>query len=234
MNLLSPGAYLILVDGTNHAPESSPDQLDSEALMTFPRGIPTVPSSIRGSAFCNITGAPLSDEDRSVVPILQNRIEETRLVIFLGRYERLPPDLDTSQNYLTMASFLQPHFDQYSFGIDVDDDYRIVQFSRPSPDFDISNAGVLKIPESQAMPYDNCLRLHFQFCIRMYLASPPPGTQTYSMDDVEDLQEALGVYDGDESFPETSDPVWNSVLGGEVLRSIMARRVSTQSQIQVF
>ncbi|KAF9512380.1 hypothetical protein BS47DRAFT_1065956 [Hydnum rufescens UP504] len=202
--------------------------------MTFPRGIPTVPSSIRGSAFCNITGVPLSDEDRSVVPILQNRIEETRLVIFLGRYERLPPDLDTSQNYLTMASFLQPHFDQYSFGIDVDDDYRIVQFSRPSPDFDVSNAGVLKIPESQAMPYDNCLRLHFQFCIRMYLASPPPGTQTYSMGDVEDLQEAVGVYDGDESLPEMSDPVWNSTLGGEVLRSIMARRFPTQSRIQVF
>jgi hypothetical protein len=104
------------------------------------------------------------------------------------------------------------------------------------------------------MPYDNCLRLHFQFCIRMYLASPPPGTQAYSTDDVEDLQEAVGVHDGDESLPELSDPVWNSALGQEVLRSIMARRgayftllgselifeliyafkVPTQSRVQVF
>jgi hypothetical protein len=41
------------------------------------------------------------------------------------------------------------------------DDYRIVQFSKPSPDFDVSKAGRLKIPESQGMLYDTCLRLHF-------------------------------------------------------------------------
>ncbi|KAF9512378.1 hypothetical protein BS47DRAFT_1394263 [Hydnum rufescens UP504] len=222
MEFLSPGAYLILIDEADPFLETLPEQLDSELLLPSARGIPTVPSSICGSAFCNITGVPLSDEDRSVVPILQDRIEETRLAIFFGQHERLPPDLDAPQNYLTMASSLRPHFDQYSFGIDVDDDYRIIQFSKPSPDFDVSNAGVLKIPESQAMPYDNCLRLHFLFCIRTYLASPPPGTQTYSMDDVRDLEDVLGAYNVHESLPDLSDPVWSSPLGQEVLRSVLA------------
>ncbi|KAF9513930.1 hypothetical protein BS47DRAFT_905583 [Hydnum rufescens UP504] len=185
--------------------------------------ITAVPASIPRSPFCNITGVTLSDEDKSVVPIIQNRIEEKRLIIFVGPYEQLPADLETPQNYLTMASSLQPHFDQYAFGIDVDDDYRIIQFSKPSPEFDISDAGTLKIPESQAMPYDNCLRLHFQLCIHMYLASPPPGTQTFSIPELNSLQEAVG----DEPLPELTDPVWDSPLGREVLRSIIAQGVST-------
>ncbi|KAF9510171.1 hypothetical protein BS47DRAFT_97983 [Hydnum rufescens UP504] len=202
MDLLSPGAYVILIDATHYPAPVSADQLDSRALLAFPRSITAVPASIPRSPFCNITGVTLSNEDKSVVPIIQNRIEEKRLIIFVGPYEQLPADLETPQNYLTMASSLQPHFDQYAFGIDVDDDYRIIQFSKPSPEFDISDAGTLKIPESQAMPYDNCLRLHFQLCIHMYLASPPPGTQTFSIPELNSLQEAVG----DELLPELTDP----------------------------
>ncbi|KAF9507984.1 hypothetical protein BS47DRAFT_1350895, partial [Hydnum rufescens UP504] len=124
-----------------------------------------------------------------------------------------------------MASSLRPQFDQYAFGIDADDDYRIIQFSKPSPEFDITKAGSLKIPESQAMPYDTCLRLHFQLCIHMYLASPPPGAQTFTLGDVERLQDDVGLYEADEPLPELTDPVWDSPLGREVLRSIMARGI---------
>ncbi|KAF9519142.1 hypothetical protein BS47DRAFT_74167 [Hydnum rufescens UP504] len=54
------------------------------------------------------------------------------------------------------------------------------------------------------MPYDECLRLHFQFYIRMcmYLASPrlppPVPTYIYCMDDVDDFQQAVGIFDGDD------------------------------------
>ncbi|KAF9513291.1 hypothetical protein BS47DRAFT_1344328, partial [Hydnum rufescens UP504] len=220
---LSPGAYIILLDETKYAPRVSADRLNSEALLAFPRSIAAVPASVPGNSFCNITGVTLSDENKSVVPIIQNRIEEKRLIIFVGPCEQLPADLDTPQNYLTMASSLRPQFDQYAFGIDVDDDYRIIQFSKPSPEFDITKAGSLKIPESQAMPYDNCLRLHFQLCIHMYLASPPPGARTFTLRDVHCLQDELGLYEADEPPPELTDPVWDSPLGQEVLRSIRAR-----------
>jgi hypothetical protein len=102
------------------------------------------------------------------------------------------------------------------------DDYRIVQFSKPSPDFDISKAGTLKIPESRARPYEQCLRLHFHFCLRMYVAYAPPGVPTYTINEAEDLLDEMGFYDGNEILPELSDPVWDSPLGREVLRSFQS------------
>ena len=58
----------------------------------------------------------------------------------------------------------------------------------------------------------------------MYLASPPPGIPTYDIQDADDLQEEMGLYDGNETLPELSDPLWDSPLGREVLRSAMAQR----------
>ena len=125
-----------------------------------------------------------------------------------------------------MASSLQPHFDTYGFGIDVDvyriftfstwdlvietisqDNYRIIQFSKPSSSFDISNAGTLKLAASQARPYDECLRHHFLFCVRTYLTTPPLGAQTFSSSEVDQLEDQVGIYEG-ERPPESSDPVW--------------------------
>ncbi|KAF9513298.1 hypothetical protein BS47DRAFT_975419 [Hydnum rufescens UP504] len=131
---------------TKYAPRVSADRLNSEALLAFPRNIAAVPASVPGNSFCNITGATLSDENKSVVPIIQNRIEEKRLIIFVGPYEQLPVDLDTPQNYLTMASSLRPQFDEYAFGIDVDDDYRIIQFSKPRRSSISRKLGVLGSP----------------------------------------------------------------------------------------
>ena len=104
------------------------------------------------------------------------------------------------------------------------DNCRIIQFAKPSPEFDISKAGTLKIPESRAMPYEQCLRLHFHFCVRMYLADAPPGVPTYAINDAEDLLDEMGFYEGNEILPELNDPVWDSPLGREVLRSVMAQR----------
>ena len=140
-----------------------------------------------------------------------------------------------------MAASLRPHFDKYAFGIDVDvcnvlycwrdktiqeflqDSYRIVQFARPEPGFDVSNAGTLNTPDGQEMPYDECLRLHFHFCLRMYVAYPPPGVQTYTLREIENLQDDAGMYEVDESLPELHNPIWNSPLGREVLRAAMTR-----------
>ncbi|KAF9519383.1 hypothetical protein BS47DRAFT_30643 [Hydnum rufescens UP504] len=188
--------------------------------------IDSVPPSFPASAFCNITGAPLGDESRSLVQIIRNRTVETRLIFLLGPFVALPTGLDTAQNFLTMASSLQPHFDRYAFGIDVDDNYKIVQFAPPSPEFDLSDAGTLKIPEGQKMPYDECLRLHFNFCLQIYVSSPPPGVQTHELEDIEDLQEEVGMYERDESLPDLTDPIWSSPLGREVLRAAKASRLS--------
>jgi hypothetical protein len=73
------------------------------------------------------------------------------------------------------------------------------------------------------MPSDECLRLHFHFCLRMYVSSPPPGVQTYRMCDIESLQDDAGMYENDENLPALDDPIWNSPLGREVLRAAMAR-----------
>jgi len=92
---------------------------------------------------------------------------------------------------------------------------------------DLSNAGTLKIPEGEKMPYDECLRLHFNFCLQIYVSNPPPEVQTYSLADVEDLQEDVGMYERDESLPDLTDPIWNSPLGREVLRAVTAWRLSS-------
>jgi hypothetical protein len=104
------------------------------------------------------------------------------------------------------------------------DNYRIVQFARPSADFDISKAGALKIPEAKAMPFDECLRLHFHFCLRMYLSSPPHGVPSYKDTDLMYLLEEMGLYEQDERLPDLFDPQWDSPLGREALRSVMAQR----------
>ncbi|KAF9512063.1 hypothetical protein BS47DRAFT_1117809 [Hydnum rufescens UP504] len=80
---LLPGAYLILKDGTKFSPGLAARSLGSKGLNLFPRvlEINTAPPSIPASAFCNITGASLSDENKSVVQIIQNRDAETRWVI---------------------------------------------------------------------------------------------------------------------------------------------------------
>ncbi|KAF9509531.1 hypothetical protein BS47DRAFT_145105 [Hydnum rufescens UP504] len=223
---LLPGAYIILKDGSNRSPILAPRNLDSKELNLFPRAaeINTAPSSVPANAFCNITGAPLNDENRSVVQIIRDRNTETRWVILLRQFDALPTDFDTPRNFLTMTSSLQPHFDNYAFGVDVDDNYRIIQFAQPSPDFDVSNVGTLKLAEGQEMPYDECLRLHFHFCLRMYVSSPPPGVQAYTMRDVQDLEEEIGMNERDESLPELADPVWSSPLGQEILRAAMAQR----------
>ncbi|KAF9519400.1 hypothetical protein BS47DRAFT_1337155 [Hydnum rufescens UP504] len=121
-----------------------------------------------------------------------------------------------------MTSSVQSQFDKFAFGIDVDDNYRIVQFVRPSPEFDISQVGTFENPEGQPKPYDECLRLHFHYCLRMYVSCPPPGVQTYSMAEIEDLQDAVGMFERDEDPPPRDDPIWDSDLGREVLRSVMA------------
>lgn len=102
------------------------------------------------------------------------------------------------------------------------DNYRIIQFAKPSPEFDITTAGTLKIPEGQEMPHKECLRLHFHFCLRMYISSTPPEIQTYSLEEVEDFQEVIGMYD-DDPLPGLTDPVWDSLLGKEVLRAAIAQ-----------
>ncbi|KAF9504433.1 hypothetical protein BS47DRAFT_1355169 [Hydnum rufescens UP504] len=118
---------------------------------------------------------------------------------------------------VNMTSSIQSQFDKFAFGIDVDDNYRIVQFVKPSPEFDISHVGTLKIPEGQPKPYDECLRLHFHYCLRMYVSCLPPGVQGYSIEEIEGLQAAVGMFERDEDPPPLDDPIWDSDLGREVL-----------------
>jgi hypothetical protein len=88
----------------------------------------------------------------------------------------------------------------------------------------LSHAGALKIPEGEKTPYDECLKLHFNFCLQIYVAYPPPGVQTYGLEDIEDLEEEAGVYERDAGLPDLTDPIWNSPIGREVLRAAMAWR----------
>lgn len=71
---------------------------------------------------------------------------------------------------------------------------------------------------------DLCLRLHFHFCVRGYLGTPPPGAPTHFISDAEDMLDDMGLYDGYLRLPELRDPVWDSPLGREVLRSLVAQR----------
>jgi hypothetical protein len=58
----------------------------------------------------------------------------------------------------------------------------------------------------------------------MYVSCPPPGVQAYSIEEIEDLQAQVGMFERDEDPPPLDDPIWDSDLGREVLRSVMAQR----------
>jgi hypothetical protein len=67
------------------------------------------------------------------------------------------------------------------------------------------------------MPYDDCLRLHFHFCLRMYISSPPPGVQTYTLYEIENLQDDAGMYERDASLPELDDMILFGIRGIRLL-----------------
>ncbi|KAF9514112.1 hypothetical protein BS47DRAFT_1392692 [Hydnum rufescens UP504] len=82
-DLISPRAYIILTDDSSgntrkrSALEVLRDTLDSQELNLFLAHIGATPSSISGDAFCNITGASLTDENRSIVQIIRDNGNET-------------------------------------------------------------------------------------------------------------------------------------------------------------
>ncbi|KAF9504434.1 hypothetical protein BS47DRAFT_1368802 [Hydnum rufescens UP504] len=47
----------------------------------------------------------------------------------------------------------------------------------------------------------------------MYVSCPPPGVQTYSIEEIEELQDAVGMFERDEDPPPLDHPIWDSDLG---------------------
>ncbi|KAF9506478.1 hypothetical protein BS47DRAFT_1399433 [Hydnum rufescens UP504] len=111
-------------------------------------------------------------------PAVAHRGENSRHLNLLNLFVALPTRLDTAQNFLTMTSSLQSHFDRYASGIDVDVGNPSYSFAKLFTQevsrfkivhFDLSDTGALEIPEGEKMPYDECLRPHLNFCLQIYV-----------------------------------------------------------------
>ncbi|KAF9521097.1 hypothetical protein BS47DRAFT_10391 [Hydnum rufescens UP504] len=76
----------------------------------------------------------------------------------------------------------------------------------------------LPSPLTKAMSFDTCLKLHFHFCLWMYLSSPPHGAPLYEDNELNHLLEQMGLYEPDERLLELLDPQWDSPFGREVLQ----------------
>ncbi|RDB26399.1 hypothetical protein Hypma_006228 [Hypsizygus marmoreus] len=112
-------------------------------------------------------------------------------------------------------------FHDNAFGIDVDDNYRVVVFR----DFGPAMASLLPLGSSahfrraqgrQPGPGDAFLREHFRKCLTVHL---PRGdiSDDYDIDEIQAACDELGLSERDDAVVPLSDERWHTVLGKELL-----------------
>ncbi|RDB17247.1 hypothetical protein Hypma_001762 [Hypsizygus marmoreus] len=131
-------------------------------------------------------------------------------------------------NAVLMRKDLIPAFQDNAFGVDVDDNYRIVAFR----DFGL-NASLIPVgslaPSRQAEhpqpgPGAEFLREHFRKCLTVHL---PGGDiwDDYSLGEVQATFREVGLSDSDDEVEPMDSPKWKTVLGNEIrewyLRSVV-------------
>jgi len=123
-----------------------------------------------------------------------------------------------------METGLADPFVKYEFGIDVDDDYRIVQFHK-SDTLDLSLCTHLHIGaeiDPELWPIENFLREHFKFAVK---ASIPNGGETEGFDPKWFQRELDDFTDPEGPLVDDDDERWNNPVGQETRRIMFHQRL---------
>jgi hypothetical protein len=103
------------------------------------------------------------------------------------------------------------------------DNYRIIMFEGP----ECLPGGVplkshLTLVDGYHRPGDRFLRLHFKRCLAVS-ACRGDVMEDYEEQEIENLMEELGVYDGE---MDTTDPRWQTPLGVEVYSHLIRQKLA--------
>ncbi|KAF8892781.1 hypothetical protein CPB84DRAFT_1783516 [Gymnopilus junonius] len=131
------------------------------------------------------------------------------------QYFNNPKAMCIPSNAMLISKDLVSAFLNNAFGIDVDDNYRIVVFSdigSTKESMPESAQGLLNFSGSQG-PDDKFLRLHFRHCLNVHLIGGDIGND-YS---AEDIVEAMK----DDGLVAFDDPRWMTPLGREIFEDYM-------------
>ncbi|KZS91140.1 hypothetical protein SISNIDRAFT_487830 [Sistotremastrum niveocremeum HHB9708] len=172
---------------------------------------------------CNITGSGESKEELGVVWIFPPG--EARLV-----KGKLPQDFDmeafvTSDNAILLRNDLIKPFHENIFGVDVDDNYRIVQFDEyhglqlPS-----------HVPDYQTHQFNACtqifLRQHFRWCLLVQICGGHI-LDDYNRGEILQTMNELGMgFDDDVEEPPMEDPRWQTEIGKICFRMRLYSRMA--------
>ncbi|KAF8494489.1 hypothetical protein JB92DRAFT_2996254 [Gautieria morchelliformis] len=120
----------------------------------------------------------------------------------------------TASNACMMRSDLLSLFHTNAFGIDVDDDFRIVVF-RDTGSVTLPS----HVPKSQnsasAGPGDRFLREHFRWCLLVNLFGGDI-SEDYDANSIIQVMEELGMCHGDTPLAPVDDERWDSLIGKEL------------------
>ncbi|KAF8494491.1 hypothetical protein JB92DRAFT_3147118 [Gautieria morchelliformis] len=190
--------------------EKYPESITRLDLYTFP---PSVEQSVRlRDNVCFITGGPPDAElDLSwIFPPTWAYLLDPGLNPEACDYK---PFL-TASNACMMRSDLLSLFHANAFGIDVDDDFRVVVFCDTG-----SVTLPSHVPKSQnsasAGPGDRFLWEHFRWCLLVNLFGGDI-TKDYDSNRVVGVMEELGMCRGDIPLAPIDDERWDSLIGKEL------------------
>ncbi|KAF8512403.1 hypothetical protein JB92DRAFT_2830763 [Gautieria morchelliformis] len=113
-----------------------------------------------------------------------------------------------------MCSDLSSLFHAKAFGIDINDDFRVVVFR---------NTGSVTLPShvpksqnsASAGPGDRFLREHFRWCLLVNIFRGDI-SEDYNANSIIKVMEGLGMCDGDTPLAPVDDERWDSVIGKEL------------------
>ncbi|GBE85915.1 hypothetical protein SCP_0804390 [Sparassis crispa] len=168
---------------------------------------------VRDSERCIVTGTP-SNEASLVIswiypPFLASFDMEEDITQYLS-----------VTNALTMREDLAKGFEENEFGIDVDDNYRIVSFVPSAPSYLLPHTHLdLSHFSPNVRPNEQYLRRHFIMCLVVNFLGGDISKQ-YEDIDPDEFWEERGVFDEDYDFNE---PEWHTELGREA-KALLLRR----------
>ncbi|KAK7045290.1 hypothetical protein R3P38DRAFT_2609712 [Favolaschia claudopus] len=242
---LSPGNYGIFLDHTGDCRCSSVPALryarrprtsywelfqyrEPHTLETVKSSIPTDIQhsvAIRDDARCVFTGDQTDLTTVWVVPPIFGILTED---VSDGDWD--PTPFKCPANVFTMRSDLAQSFYLNLFGVDVDDQYRIVMFT--------PEGGLQELLPSHFKPFgqsqydqatDHFLRRHFRLCLNVQLCQGDihedfPGAEIFETS----IELGISYYANGllnlEDLAPAEDPRWETELGQEIHRDLWARR----------
>ncbi|RDB16647.1 hypothetical protein Hypma_002366 [Hypsizygus marmoreus] len=205
-----------------HSADKDPVSGATHELYTFP---PSFEQSVasRDGWRCFITGEEASPPEKELaLTWLFPPAWKYRLLCQNGRTSPPVEDFVSTSNVGLIRKDLISLFNDNAFGVDVDDDYRLVIFRDLGPNVQLAQRqqGISPGPDGRF------LREHFRWCLVVHLLGGDV-REDYHVDDVAGLAQELGLLgETDEDVVQLEDERWQSALGRELFEHHLSYKFS--------